>query len=559
MFRKGAFTVVLVMLLILGLAASASANPGKGNNKGWKFKAKNNWKAVELTDISSHWAEQPIRHMCSIGLISGYPDKRYIPNAPVSKYEALMMICRAAGFDPDADSSWEQKCEDCLEFALDEGIIDDDDFAGWKPAKRYEVAVWSIRAMGLDEDGGDLSFRDIDDIPADAWPYIGVMFKHKYMVGYPGNFFQPNKPVTRAEMAKILYLMMSDWPDYYDDGDLRLSSLAPRDGEDNVDPDTNVLTARFNMDIEAADDLEDVKDGIRVKNVTDNDYADIDSVSIDGNKLTIEMEDSLEEDCLYRVTIKKDIIESEDGDESFGGISGSEWEFSTFDGSEINLTNLDPDDGDENVDPDTDTLVAVFNMDIQAVNDLRDVEEGIEVKNVTDGDYVDIYSVSINDNRLTIKLDDPLEDDCLYRVTVEEDIIESEDSVWNFEGISSGEWEFSTFDGGELDVESLDPEDGEDNADPGTRVLRAEFNNAISAVSGKSLLSAVRVYNVDRDRYEDIDKVEIDDDTLIITLDDELGAGDTFEVTIRPGYLEDDDSGEDYGGLAGDKWRFTTD
>lgn len=448
MIRKGAFTVVLVMLLILGLTASATANPGKGNNKGWKFKAKNNWKAVELTDISSHWAEQPIRHMCSIGLISGYPDRKYNPNAPVSKYEALMMICRAAGFDPDTDKSWEQKCEDCLEFALDEGIIDDDeDFAGWKPAKRYEVAVWSIRAMGLDEDGGDLSFRDSYDMPAGARPYIGVMSKHKYMVGYPGNFFQPNKPVTRAEMARILYLMMSDWPDYYDDGDLRLSSLAPKDGEDNVDPDIYVLTARFNMDIEAADDLEDVKDGIRVKNVTDNDYADIDSVSIDGNKLTIELEDSLEEDCLYRVTIKKDIIESEDGDESFGGISGSEWEFSTYD------------DDDEEV----------------------------------------------------------------------------------------------------LRLVSLDPEDGEDNADPDTRVLRAEFNNDISAVSGKGLLSAVRVYNVDRDRYEDIDKVEIDDDTLIITLDDELGAGDTFEVTIRPGYLEDDDSGKDYGGLAGDKWRFTTD
>ncbi len=445
MFRKGAFTVVLVMLLILGLTAAASANPGKGNNKGWKFKAKNNWKAVELTDISSHWAEQPIRHMCSIGLIFGYPDKKYIPNAPVSKYEALMMICRAAGFDPDADESWERKCEDCLEFALDEGILDeDDDFAGWKPAKRYEVAVWSIRAMGMDEDGGGLSFRDIDDMPADARLYIGVMSKHKYMVGYPGNFFQPNKPVTRAEMANILYLMMSDWPDYYDDGDLRLSSLDPRDGEDNVDPDTDVLAARFNMDIEAVDDLEDVKDGIRVKNVTDGDYADIDSVSIDGNKLTIELDDPLADDCLYRVTIKKDIIESEDGDESFGGISGSEWEFSTFDG-------------------------------------------------------------------------------------------------------------------GELDLESLDPEDGEDNVDPDTRVLRAEFNNDISVVSGKGLLSAVRVYNVDRDRYEDVDKVEIDDDTLIITLDDELGAGDTFEVTIRPGYLEDDDSGEDYGGISGDDWRFTTD
>ncbi len=445
MFKKSAFVVVLVVLLILGLTAAASANPGKGNHKGWKFKAKKNWKAVELTDISSHWAEQPIRHLCSIGLISGYPDKKYIPNAPVSKYEALMLICKAAGFDPDPDSSWTQKCEDCLEFARDEGIIDDDeDFTGWKPAKRYEVAVWSIRAMGLDDDGDYLSFRDIYDIPTKARPYIGVMYKHKYMVGYPGNFFQPNKSVTRAEMAMILYRMMSEYPDYNDDSDLRLSSLDPKDGEDNVDPDTNMLVAGFNMDIEAVDDLEDVEDGIKVKNVTDNEYVDIESVSIDGSKLTIVLEDSLVNNCKYRVTIEKDLIESEDGEERFGGISGSDWEFSTFDSDELEVTGLDPEDGDNNVDPDT-------------------------------------------------------------------------------------------------------------------KVLRATFSSDISVISGKGLLNAVRVYNVDRDRYEEVDKVQVDGNTLVITLEDELGAGDTFEVTIRAGFLEDDDSGEDFDGLAGDDWRFATD
>jgi hypothetical protein len=444
-FKKSAFVVVVVVLLILGLTAAASANPGKGNHKGWKFKAKKNWKAVELTDISSHWAEQPIRHLCSIGLISGYPDKKYIPNAPVSKYEALMLICKAAGFDPDPDSSWTQKCEDCLEFARDEGIIDDDeDFTGWKPAKRYEVAVWSIRAMGLDDDGDYLSFRDIYDIPTKARPYIGVMYKHKYMVGYPGNFFQPNKSVTRAEMAMILYRMMSEYPDYNDDSDLRLSSLDPKDGEDNVDPDTNMLVAGFNMDIEAVDDLEDVEDGIKVKNVTDNEYVDIESVSIDGSKLTIVLEDSLVNNCKYRVTIEKDLIESEDGEERFGGISGSDWEFSTFDSDELEVTGLDPEDGDNNVDPDT-------------------------------------------------------------------------------------------------------------------KVLRATFSSDISVISGKGLLNAVRVYNVDRDRYEEVDKVQVDGNTLVITLEDELGAGDTFEVTIRAGFLEDDDSGEDFDGLAGDDWRFATD
>lgn len=446
MFRKSALTVFLVLLLVLGLAATAFANPGKGNNKGWKFKAKNNWKAVELSDIGSHWAEQSIRQMSSIGIISGYPDRTFNPNSPVSKYEALMMICRAAGFDPDPDQSWEKNCKDCLEFAVDEGILDDDDdFAGWKPAKRYEVAVWSARAMGLDEDDEELSFLDIYDMPAYAKPFICVMYKHKYMVGYPGMFFQPNSPVTRAQMASILYRMMLATP-YSNDDDsaLRLSGLDPGDGEDNVDPDTDVLVATFNMDIQAIDDLQDVKDGIKVKNVTDNEYVDIYRVSISGRVLTIGLEDSLESNCKYRVTISKNIIESKKG-EKFDGISGADWEFSTYD--------------------------------------------------------------------------------------VDED----------------------------LRLVSLDPGDGDSNVDPDTNVLRATFNNDISVISGKSLLDAAKVYNVSRDRYEDVHKVEINNDTLVITLEDDLGSGYTFEVTIRSGYLEDEDTGYDFKGIAGKDWRFKTD
>jgi len=85
------------------------------------------------------------------------------------------------------------------------------------------------------------------------------------------------------------------------------------------------------------------------------------------------------------------------------------------------------------------------------------------------------------------------------------------------------------------------------------------FDDDISAVSGKDLLDAVRVYNSDRKTYEDIDEVEIKGDTLIITLEDNLGSGDTFEVTIKSGYLEDDNSGVNYGGLNGGDWQFTTD
>ncbi len=84
---------------------------------------------------------------------------------------------------------------------------DADKFKGWEPAKRYEVAVWAARAMGLEE-YDQTSFQDDDEIPYFARSYIGGMCKNRFMVGYPGNVFQPNKPVTRAEMAAIIYRIM---------------------------------------------------------------------------------------------------------------------------------------------------------------------------------------------------------------------------------------------------------------------------------------------------------------------------------------------------------------
>lgn len=88
-----------------------------------------------------------------------------------------------------------------------------------------------------------------------------------------------------------------------ENGDLELEKLTPADGSDDVDTDTERLVARFNMEIRAIDNLDSVKSGVRVRNVTDGEYVDIDEVSIDGEELVIELEDSLEEDKTYRVTV----------------------------------------------------------------------------------------------------------------------------------------------------------------------------------------------------------------------------------------------------------------
>jgi hypothetical protein len=449
---KRVLMVLLALVMVFGFATASQAAPWKDKNQK-KFFQKKNWKPVTLVDISSHWAQTPIQTMASYGIILGYGDGTFRPDAAVSNNEAIMMISRAAGFEvtttKPGDSGYDgfpYWMQDCIDFALDEGIVTEDeleDLKGNKAAKRYQVAVWAARAMGLEVDDR-LTFADSNEIPFYARPYVGGMCANRFMIGYPGNIFQPNKAVSRAELAMVLYriLLAQDNNDNTDDYsvDLKVEKLNPKDGSDSVDPDTNKLTVKFNENIRAVDDLDDVMDGITVRNITDGEYVDIDKVTISGSTLTIKLEDALEYNKTYRVTIEPGIIETEDSGDSFEGLRGSDWQFTTI--------------------------------------------------------------------------------DSFY-------------------------------------IEELTPENGDTGVSP-TSVLEARFSGDISVISGKSLLRAVSVYNKTADEQVDVDKVEIDGDTLVITLEDTLEEDSTFEVTIKGGYLEDEDTGVDFAGLNGSDWTFTT-
>lgn len=447
----------MVVSLVLALAASAYADPGKGKGKEKvKFKANGNWKAVQLADVGSHWAEQPIQWMCAQGILAGYPDLTFRPNVPVTKFEAIMMISKASGFSGSIDSerSWSGDVpawmEECLNYSVDEGILTEDEAAslkGWVPAKRYEVAVWAARAMGVDEDGQS-SFQDLSEIPFYARPYVGGMFKHQFMIGYPGNVFQPNKPVTRAELSVVLYrILLSQSPgDSEEDQSrdtLEYVRLEPADGSDGVDPSTSRLVARFNLEVRAVGDNESVRDGIRVRNLTDKEDVEIDRVSFSGKELRIDLDQSLESDMTYRVTIARGIIEDRESGQTFRGIAAGDWEFSTTD-SVLEILQLTPRNGASNVNgPGTEVLEARFNREIQVVAG-KDLLGAIEIYNRTDRENVEINKVELDQDTLLITLEEPLVGNSTFEVTIKQNYLEDELTGVRFEGIDGSDWKFTT-------------------------------------------------------------------------------------------------------------------
>jgi len=228
-WKKLLVALLAAALLATTLSAGALAAPrwypadnergnehGHGNARGHHFE----------DSEEAPWAADIIDRVFEKGFIKGIDAKHFQPNKPVTRVEAAIMIARMLGLEDKAL----QSLQGTLPF------IDDDDipiwargyvdlmvaqgimkgietghgkaFQGLKPATRLEVTVMIIRALGLEDqakatDGSSLTFTDKAAIPSSLLGYVALAVDKGIITGINGAF-QPNKPVTRAEMAAIL-------------------------------------------------------------------------------------------------------------------------------------------------------------------------------------------------------------------------------------------------------------------------------------------------------------------------------------------------------------------
>lgn len=191
--------------------------------------------AARFSDLSEHkWAEKAINNMADLGVFNGYPDGTFKPGNPVTRVEALAML---SNLYPSSEvdkvyqenkSKYIQRLQkfyipdwsySAITFSLVKGVIPDTDAMinsiiddkSKKPitAQRYEVAVFAVRALGFEnemDNNAKLNFKDNKDIPSQAVPFIDVLIKKGVLsAGGDGTGnFNPNKTITRAEMAAIL-------------------------------------------------------------------------------------------------------------------------------------------------------------------------------------------------------------------------------------------------------------------------------------------------------------------------------------------------------------------
>jgi len=196
-----------------------STKPGKGNAKPKGYEKKFMFDDYE----GVQWAVDAIEKLAGKGILGGIGQGKFAPKSNVTHIEALAMVLRLTGDDSKANTLGKTVHPQYhgvmplwgygyIYVAIEKGILLPEELNGFnpnQPAKRHEIAKYIIRAMGetdeaLDNMDADLDFKDASAIPDDSVGYVYLASKLNIMVGDNNNKFNPNEPVTRAQMAVLL-------------------------------------------------------------------------------------------------------------------------------------------------------------------------------------------------------------------------------------------------------------------------------------------------------------------------------------------------------------------
>ena len=170
-----------------------------------------------FSDVSaSFWAYSAIEALAGKGIVGGFPNGTFQPNAPVTRAQFAKMIdltlglATADGQTAFADVPAGAWYAPYVAAAVQAGIVTGVSPTSFDPngtVTREQMAVMIARALKL-TGGSTLPFSDTASIAPWALADVQAAVAAGYMNGFPDGTFQPLGPTTRAQAAKVLDLAL---------------------------------------------------------------------------------------------------------------------------------------------------------------------------------------------------------------------------------------------------------------------------------------------------------------------------------------------------------------
>lgn len=178
-----------------------------------------NMRFYDLPDTS--WAYSYVSNMFCRNIVSGFPDGSFRPNADITRGQFAKML--VLSYDMSSKAPEQPTFNDVplgstyssyIETAARAGIVtgyQDGSFRPNAPVTRGQavkmIAVASHWAQAYPPDS------TFNDIPPGHWAfgYIEAAYRQGIINGYPDGTFRPQNGITRAQVAKVLTLATQPW------------------------------------------------------------------------------------------------------------------------------------------------------------------------------------------------------------------------------------------------------------------------------------------------------------------------------------------------------------
>ncbi len=171
--------------------------------------------AVLFFDTREHWAKESIASLLLRGVLAGYPDGGFRPDASLTRAEFAKII--SLGFDLPSRQGGAKSFTDLepnfwaapyIERAWKAGVVEgfpDGSFRPNDPVKRAEIAAMLCRVFSwpLIPQNTAPTFIDLDSAHW-AFVYIETGAWQGAWDGYPDGDFRPEAPATRGEIASLI-------------------------------------------------------------------------------------------------------------------------------------------------------------------------------------------------------------------------------------------------------------------------------------------------------------------------------------------------------------------
>ena len=218
--KLASLLLVAMIALIAQLPATTFAesnitNTGTINNSGV---INSGTIIVQFIDVDvNNWAYDAIASMSSRNVVSGYEDGSFRPENPISREEFAKMIAVTFSLDLSVTQNVYYSDIPPTRWSYPYILATKEYVTGYYPPKgqpffdpaakatREDVATALVKIMGLSTDKYSIHFTDENAISPNLRKYVDVAADYQLISGYPDGTFKPQNPISRAEVAALLY------------------------------------------------------------------------------------------------------------------------------------------------------------------------------------------------------------------------------------------------------------------------------------------------------------------------------------------------------------------